>query len=128
MSKPKYEYCLRHPKEKTVPNRSICRICLNEEYRKRYHDKKFGIEKKVYNPLNKIVKAARAIMKSPKFDIRPLTAKEKLTAGSCPVHGQKFLVKENVGSVYCGALTPGEITEKCFWHVRGKFNNNKERK
>jgi len=44
---------------------------------------------------------------------------------SCPKHGTKYMIKEGA-SYYCGAPTPGEISNKCFYHPN--HTRNSERK
>ena len=65
-----------------------------------------------------------------KQELVVLTAKEKRKSNPCPKHGKDYLVKEN-HTVYCYAPTPGEMTDRCFFHVnssgfRSHFDDNKK--
>jgi len=44
---------------------------------------------------------------------------------SCPRHGNAFMIQEG-GAVYCGALTPNEISKKCFYHPSLTYIERKE--
>lgn len=47
-------------------------------------------------------------------------ARRRIKGLKCPRHGTKYLVTED-SIVYCGAPTPGEISDKCFYHPQTAY-------